>query len=309
MNQLETFNQYRSLLFAIAYRMLSSAMDAEDIVQETFLRWQQVNPMEIESPKAYLTTITTRLCLDQLRSARTQREVYVGPWLPEPLLAESAPDSAEIASLADSLSMAFLVLMESLSPVERAVYLLREVFDYDYPEIARIVSKSEIHCRQIVSRARQHLSSRRPRYEVLPGQQQRLSQQFAQACFSGDLPGLMTILAEDIVLHSDGGGKIKAAMRPIYGPDHVARFLLGILRKIPPGFTIHPAQINGQPGFITYIGNQPQIVLILDIMEERIGGIYVVVNPDKLRGLPDLDKAEPGVVRPKSLRKEVDGRQ
>ena len=282
MNQLETFNQYRSLLFAIAYRMLGSAMDAEDIVQETFLRWQQVNPMQVESPKAYLTTITTRLCLDQLRSARAQREVYVGPWLPEPLLTESAPDSAEIAGLADSLSMAFLVLMERLSPVERAVYLLREVFDYDYSEIACIVGKSQVYCRQIVSRARQHLASHRPRYEVLPGQHQRLSQQFAQACFGGDLPGLMAVLAEDIVLQSDGGGKIKAAMRPIYSPNRVARFLLGILSKIPPGFTIRPAQINGQPGFIIYVDAQPQIVMILDIIGERIGGIYVVVNPDKL---------------------------
>lgn len=293
MNQLETFNQYRSLLFAIAYRMLGSAMDAEDIVQETFLRWQRVNLMEIESPKAYLTTIATRLCLDQLRSARAQREVYVGPWLPEPLLTESAPDSAEIAAVADSLSMAFLLLMESLSPLERAVYLLREVFDYDYPEIGRIVGKSEVYCRQIVSRARQHLASHRLRYEVLPGQQQRLSQQFAQACFSGDLSGLTAMLAEDIVLQADGGGKIKAAMRPIYGPDRVARFLLGILSKISAGFTIRPTQINGQPGIITYVNAQPENVMSLDIIGERIGRIYVVVNPDKLRGLPSLDKSEP----------------
>lgn len=293
MDQLETFNQYRSLLFAIAYRMLGSAMDAEDIVQEAFLRWQQVNPMEIESPKAYLTTITTRLSLDQLRSARAQREVYVGPWLPEPLLTESEPEAAEIAGQADSLSIAFLVLMENLSPVERAVYLLRQVFDYDYPEIGRIVGKSEVYCRQIVSRARQHLASRRPRYEVLPGQQQRLNQQFAQACFNGDLSGLTAILAEDIVLQADGGGKIKAAMRPIYGPDRVARFLLGILSKISAGFTIHPTQINGQPGIIIYVDAQPQNVMILDIIGERIGRIYVVVNPDKLRGLPYLDKSEP----------------
>ena len=293
MNQLETFNQYRSLLFAIAYRMLGSAMDAEDMVQETFLRWQEVQLMEIESPKAYLTTITTRLCLDQLRSARVQREVYVGPWLPEPLLTEAAPDSAEITALADSLSMAFLVLMESLSPIERAVYLLRQVFDYDYPDIARIVGKSEVYCRQIVSRARQHLARHRPRYEVLPGQQQQLSQQFAQACFSGDLSGLMATLAEDIVLQSDGGGKIKAAMRPVYGPDRVARFLQGILNKMPPGRTIRPAQINGQPGFIIYVDTQPQLVMILDIMGEGIHRVYVVANPDKLQGLPHLDKSEP----------------
>ena len=153
--------------------------------------------------------------------------------------------------------MAFLVLMESLSPLERAVYLLREVFDYDYPEITRIVGKSEVYCRQIVSRAKQHLASHRPRYEVLPEQQQRLSQQFAQACLSGDLSGLTAMLAEDIVLQADGGGKVKAAMRPIYGPDRVARFLLAIFSKILPDFTIRPAQINGQPGFITYLDAQP----------------------------------------------------
>lgn len=286
MDQLEVFNRHRPLLFAIAYRMLGSAMDAEDMVQESFLRWQQRQEVEIKAPKAYLTTIITRLCLDHLGSARVQRETYIGPWLPEPLMSEPAVDAANEVALADSLSLAFLVLLENLSPVERAVYLLREVFDYEYGEIARIVGKQEANCRQMVSRARQHIVARRPRYAPSPEQQERLAGEFMQLCTTGDMQGLMALLAEDIVLQSDGGGKAQAALLPLHGSERVATFLLAILRKAPAPLTYRPARINGQPGFIAYLDNQPYGVMTLDIGNNLIRGIYIVVNPDKLQGLP-----------------------
>jgi RNA polymerase sigma-70 factor, ECF subfamily len=288
MDQVEVFNQYRPLLFAIAYRMLGSAMDAEDMVQETFLRWQQRQEAEIKSPKAYLTTIITRLCLDYLDLARVKRETYVGQWLPEPLLSEPAVDVTDEVALADSLSMAFLVLLENLSPAERAVYLLHEVFDYGYGEIARIVDKSEANCRQMVHRARQHITARRPRYDPSPEQQERLTVEFMQLCTTGDMQGLMALLTEDIVLQSDGGGKVQAARRPIYGPKPVATLLVSFLRKAPVGISLRPARINGQPGFIIYLDKQPLGAVILDIRGNQIQGIYAVVNPEKLQGLPLL---------------------
>lgn len=288
MNRLETFNQYRPLLFAIAYRMLGSVMDAEDMVQETYVRWEQAADVAAQSPKAYLSSIVTRLCIDQLRSARVQREVYLGPWLPEPLLTDDTTGAAEMAALADSLSMAFLILLEKLSPVERAVFLLREVFDYEYDEIAAIVQKSEANCRQLVRRARAHLAAGRPRFAVSPAEQQQLARQFAVACTTGDLDGLLNTLADDIILWSDGGGKVAAAQRPVHGPARVARLLLGLLRQAPSNFVSHAATINGQPGFINYIDGRPISVLTLEIGNGRIQTIRVVVNPDELRRIPPL---------------------
>jgi RNA polymerase sigma-70 factor (ECF subfamily) len=215
MDRLETFNQYRPLLFSIAYRMLGSVMDAEDMVQETYLRWEQAYGNEIQSPKAYLSAIITRLCIDQLRSARAQREVYPGPWLPEPLITGEPAGTADIAALNESLSMAFLILLEKLPPVERAVFLLREVFDYPYGDIAAIVNKSEANCRQMVSRSKAYIAAGRPRFEVSPAEQQQLTSQFIEACTAGDLDNLVNILAEDIILWSDGGGKGAAARQPI----------------------------------------------------------------------------------------------
>jgi RNA polymerase sigma-70 factor (ECF subfamily) len=286
MDQVEVFNQYRPLLFAIAYRMLGSAMDAEDMVQETFLRWQQRPEVKIKAPKAYLTTIITRLCLDYLSLARVQREAYVGQWLPEPLLSEPALDVADEVALVDSLSMAFLVLLENLSPAERAVYLLHEIFDYDYTEIAQIVGKREDNCRQMVHRARQHITARRPRYDSSPEQQERLTVEFIQLCSTGDMQGLMALLSEDIVLRSDGGGKVQAALQPIRGLKQVATLLVSIFRKAPVGVSLKLARINGQPGFLSYLDNQPYAVVTLDIRENQIQGIYAVVNPEKLQGLP-----------------------
>lgn len=288
MDRVESFNQHRPLLFSIAYRMLGSAMDAEDMVQETFLRWQRVSEGTVQSPKAYLSAIVTRMCIDHLRSAHVQREEYIGPWLPEPLLTERIPDAADSAVLAESLSLAFLVLLESLSPVERAVYLLRQVFDYEYAEIARIVERSEANCRQMVKRARKHIAARRPRFRVSPEQQERLTYQFIQTCTSGDMEALFTLLAEDVILYSDGGGKAGSARKPIYGHAKVARLIFALLRKAPPTFTIRVAQVNGQPSIISYLDGHPQSVLMFDIAAGRIRAIYLIVNPEKLQRLPVL---------------------
>ncbi len=288
MKQLDVFDTHRSLLFSVAYRMLGSVMEAEDMVQETFIRWQKVNEAEVDSVKSYLTTIVTRLCLDHLRSARARRETYVGPWLPEPLVTEQAPDAAEHAALADSLSMAFLVLLERLTPTERAVFLLREVFDYSYAEIATIVDKSEANCRQMIRRARQHIANNRPRFEASVDDQQQLVVQFMETCANGDLPGLMNLLAEDITLWSDGGGQVHAARKPIYGASRVARFLLGISKKRPARFFVRVAQVNHQPGLISYVDDQPFGVFVFDINDGCIQAIRSIVNPDKLAQIPPL---------------------
>jgi RNA polymerase sigma-70 factor, ECF subfamily len=288
-SRIEHFDLYRPLLFSIAYRMLGSVMDAEDIVQEAFVRWQQAPEAEVRSPKAYLSTIVTRLCIDQLRSARAQREEYVGPWLPEPLPSERAPDVAHTAVLEESLSIAFLVLLESLTPTERAVFLLREVFDYDYDEISHLVGKSEANCRQIAHRARGYVAARRPRFERSPEQEERLTGSFLEVCMGGDMEGLLELLAEDIVLWSDGGGKARAALNPIRGSDKVARFFMGILGKAPPGLVVRQTRVNGQPSIIGYYADgQPQSVTTFDIAGERIRAIHILVNPEKLGNIPGL---------------------
>jgi RNA polymerase sigma-70 factor, ECF subfamily len=285
----EDFDRYRSLLFSIAYRMLGSVMDAEDIVQEAFVRWQGASQEEVRSPKAYLSAVVTRLSIDQLRSARARRDEYVGPWLPEPLPEEPVPDVADTAALNESLSMAFLVLLESLTPPERAVFLLRGVFDYDYGEISRLVGKSEANCRQIAHRAQRSIAARRPRLESTPEQEERLTGSFLEACMDGDMEGLLGLLTEDITLWSDGGGKVRAALNPIRGSDKVARFLLGVLSKAPPGLVVRQTRVNGQPGIIGYYADgQPQSVTTFDVAEERIRAIRILVNPEKLRNIPNL---------------------
>ncbi len=287
MNRLEIFNEHRPLLFSLAYRMLGTVMDAEDMVQETYVRWQQADAEEVKAPKAYLSTIITNLCINHLQSARVKREEYIGPWLPEPLImTDENMDPARNITMADSLSMAFMVLLERLQPAERAAFLLREVFDYDYDEIARMLGKTEANCRQMVHRARQHIRERRPRFDVSKETQARLTQQFMQACASGDLEGLMSLLTEDVQLLSDGGGQVNAARKPITGADRVARFFTGLMKKAAPGaLSVRPAEINGQPGLITYLNGRLLNVLALDIAENQIRGIYIVVNPDKLRRL------------------------
>ncbi|HEX6555482.1 MAG TPA: RNA polymerase sigma-70 factor [Ktedonobacteraceae bacterium] len=284
-NITQIFNQYRVLLFSIAYRMLGSVTDAEDIVQEAFLRWLQASDKEIQSPKAFLSTVVTRLCIDQLRSARAQRELYVGPWLPEPLPTGQRPDLTETAILAESLSFAFLVMLENLGPLERAVFLLREVFDYDYAEIAAIVGRSEANCRQVLHRAHQHLKQRRPRFEVSREQQERMTSQFLHASLGGDMQGLLSLLAEDVVFAADSGGKVLAGLKPVHGADKVARGVLGGRRFLPPGIQGSIEEVNGQPAIVGYVDGRPFIVVLFSMEGERIRRVYQVVNPDKLHWL------------------------
>lgn len=282
----DIFTEYRPLLFSIAYRMLGSVADAEDIVQDTFLRWHALPTNEaVESPRAYLSTIVTRLCINHMHSARVQREMYVGPWLPEPLVTEHVPSVADTIEQRESLSVAFLLVLESLAPVERAVFLLRDVFDYEYAEIARIVEKSEANCRQMARRAREHIAQHQSRFTVPREISERLTQRFIAACLGGDMPGLLALLREDSVAVTDGGGKVTAARNRIYGADHIARAVLGVLKKLPQGMTYHAAEINGQPGFIWTLDEEPQGAIVLDIVEDHIHAVYLVVNPDKLRNL------------------------
>lgn len=276
------FEQYRGLLFGIAYRMLSSATDAEDIVQDAFVRWLQADESAIQSPKAYLSTVVVRLCIDQLRHAKAHREHYIGPWLPEPIATDRRTDLVETAILAESLSFAFLVLLESLSPLERAVLLLREVFDYDYAEVAAIVGKSEANCRQVLHRAHQHLGQRQPRFSVSRQQQEDLTHQFLRATTAGDLRGLTELLADEIVFTGDGGGKGQTGRQPVHGADKVARGALGGLRSLIGSLEPRIMEVNGQPAIVGYREGQPYGVLLLDVDDGRIQGIYVVVNPDKL---------------------------
>lgn len=292
MDRVDSFNQQRSLLFSISYRMLGSVVEAEDILQEAFIRWQQTANIEEGSSRAYLSTIVTRLCIDHLKSAHTRREEYVGPWLPEPLLTETSPDPADMITLNESLSMAFLVMLESLSPVERAVFVLREVFDYDYAEISHVVGKSESNCRQIARRARRAAAARSHRFDSSSEEQNRITERFVEACSSGELSGLLSLLKEDVVLYADGGGEVSAARNPIFGADRVARYLLGLLRKrfhdLEATYTVRREQINGQPGLVAYAGRQPASVLTLEAVGGNIRTIHIVLNPDKLRSLPLL---------------------
>jgi RNA polymerase sigma-70 factor (ECF subfamily) len=285
MDRAEVFQEYRPLLFAIAYRMLGTAMDAEDMVQEAYLRWQQAPVQDVSSPKAYLSAIITRLCIDELRSARVRREAYVGPWLPEPMVMEQPADRV---ALAESLSTAFLVLLESLSPAERAVFLLREVFDYDYAEIAHILETSQANCRQMFKRAKDHIAARRPRFNTAPEQRNRLMAQFVQACTSGDMNGLLALFTQDVTLYSDGGGKVRAARNPIYGSLNVARYLLGVLAKAPAGLEARLGEANGQEAVLVYLDGQPYAVVTFDVDEDRIRAVYNQLNPDKLRNVPRL---------------------
>lgn len=284
------FNQYRQLLFSIAYRMLGSAADAEDMLQETFIRWQQSAQTEIESPRAFLVTIISRLCIQQLESARVKREQYVGQWLPEPIFTGEHSDPSESTRMQESLSMAFLLLLEKLTPAERATFLLREVFDYEYSEVASILGKSEAHCRQLFRRARQSVSSGRPRFEASSEQHKKLLEEFLVASSSGQLEDLVALLSNDVVLYSDGGGKASAALNPIYGRDHVSRFLLGSTQKtVPAGVITRLEEVNGQPSIVYYAaGGRPGCVLNFEIADGVIQNIYVVTNPEKLSRLPKM---------------------
>jgi RNA polymerase sigma-70 factor (ECF subfamily) len=283
------FDELRPSAFAIAYRMLGSVSEAEDVVQEGFLRLHQVREggERIESPRAYLSTVVSRLSLDHLRSARVRRETYVGEWLPEPLVA-SANDPARKAEMADSLSLAFLVLLESLSPEQRAAFLLHEVFEEPYDRIAEIIATSEQNARQLVSRARRHVEERRPRFEVSREQHKELATRFFAAAEEGDLEALEELLAHDVVLHSDGGGKAPTIARAIHGRARVARTLVAGLRTAARavGFTLRREEVNGQPGAL-FFDREGKVagVMILDVADGQIQGVNSIVNPEKLRHL------------------------
>ena len=287
--RLASFDQYRSLLFSVAYRMLGSVVDAEDMLQETFIRWQQAPDVEIRSPRAFLVTIISRLCINQLQSARVQREEYVGQWLPEPVITGPGSDPLEIIRVDESLSMAFLVMLERLTAIERAVFLLREVFDYEYSEIAAVLGQSEANCRQILSRAKQHVSAIRPRFKASSQKKNGLLERFLKATSDGDMEGLVALLSSDVVLHSDGGGKAIASPNLIQGADNVARGIFGGLQKIvPKNLARHVIEINGEPGVVSYLDGKPHSVLTLSAGEGRIHAIYILTNPEKLAHLPGL---------------------
>jgi RNA polymerase sigma-70 factor (ECF subfamily) len=282
----ESFESYRPYLFAIAYRMLGSAMDAEDMVQETYLRYQTTRPETIHSLKAYLTTILVRLCMDQLQLARRKRELYVGPWLPEPILTEETTDTAnpeKRVETEESISLAFLVLLEQLQPFERAVFLLREVFEYEFAEIAAMLEKSEAACRRSFSRAKKHLADRRPRFPPAPETHRQLLTSFLVAVRSGEMTTLTNLLSENVTLWADGGGKVKqAALRPIRGRNAVARFSLGTRRFWPENYRVELEEVNGQAAMIIRTGGQAFSVLTIEVEQGQIQAIRIIANPEKL---------------------------
>jgi RNA polymerase sigma-70 factor (TIGR02957 family) len=281
----EIYEELRPLLFSIAYRMLGSASEAEDVVQDAFLRFHRAAEEEdIENPKAYLSQIVTRLSIDQLRSARVRRESYTGTWLPEPLIGDAAPDVAQHAETADSLSMAFLVLLESLSPVERAVFLLREVFEYPYDEIAEVVGKSEDNTRQLAVRARRHIEDRKPRFEADRKRRDELAEQFFVAAEEGDTDGLKQLLAEDVVFYGDGGGKAPAISRPLFGREPVVKLLRNLFTMGGEmGLQVAPTTVNGEPGLIARDPEDRVLsVISIHIVDGQIESFHSVVNPDKL---------------------------
>jgi len=289
----ESFEALRPKLFSIAYRMLGSVSEAEDVVQEAFLRQQRVvlRGDEIDSPRAYLSAVVTRLSIDELRSARARREVYVGEWLPEPVLTdgdeEPLLDPADYAEQADSLSLAFLVLLEELTPVERAVFLLHDVFAYGYDEIADTVGKSEQNCRQLATRARRRIDENKPRFETSREEKERLAARFFAAAEDGDVAALVEMLAADVAVYGDGGGKAPALPRPVFGRDRVSQLIVGWGSQLGElRITLHPHEVNGQPGAML-LDEDGRIVnvLSLDIADGLVQTIRSVINPDKLRHL------------------------
>jgi len=276
----------RPYLFSIAYRMLGTVSEAEDVVQEAYVR--MIGADTIEQPRAYAAKVTTRLAIDTLRSARVRRESYVGPWLPEPLLTSDADtDPAHRIELDESVSTAFLVLMESLSPLERAAYVLREGFDYSYGELAQVLERSEASCRQLVVRARAHIEERRPRFDPDVHRRDELATAFLAASETGNLGALEALLAEDVQIFGDGGGKAAAVLHPVSGSVQVARFLLGLMRQAKTrGWALRPVEVNGQPGFaVDDPDGRLLSVLALHIADGRVQTLHSVANPDKLRHL------------------------
>lgn len=287
---LGVFEDHRPLLFGIAYRMLGSAADAEDIVQDAWLKWSAVDRENVENPRAYLARTVTNLSLNRLSSAAAQRESYVGPWLPEPLVTE--PDASADVEVAESVSLAMLVVLESLSPLERAVFLLKEVFGFSFGEIAGMLDRGEASVRQVGSRARAHVRERRPRYDAPTELRRRVTDEFLAACLGGDLNRMMEMLAPDVTAWTDGGGRVRAALRPLHGADNFARWLIGVMtRPDMADGAAYPVDVNGQPGLLITVGGQVDSVFCLDIDETgTIRAVRGVRNPEKLtRVRPPLD--------------------
>jgi RNA polymerase sigma-70 factor (TIGR02957 family) len=283
----EAFVAHRNLLFTVAYEMLGSAADAEDVLQETWLRWVKVAPEEVRDQRAYLVRITTRQSLNRLRTTSRRKEAYVGPWLPEPLL--TTRDVAEDVELAESVSMALMLVLETLGPTERAVFVLREVFDVGYDEIAQAINKTPAAVRQIAHRARQHVDARRPRTTVSQSETRAALESFQRALETSDLQCLLDVLAPEVVLMSDGGGIKQAALRPIIGAEKVARYYLGGLAKFLSGMgstkaalTIAPSMVNGSPALLVHLNGQVDGVMAVRVEDARITGLYYVCNPEKL---------------------------
>ncbi|WP_405482959.1 RNA polymerase sigma-70 factor [Streptomyces sp. NBC_00009] len=285
---IEVFEEHRPVLMGVAYRMLGRVADAEDVVQDAWLRWAQADRDEVREPRAYLVRVATRLAIDRLRQAQVRREAYVGPWLPEPLVTDfgpTAPDTAEAAVLAESVSLAVLVVLESLSPLERAVFVLREAFGFPFAEIATTLERSESAVRQLAGRARKHVDERRPRFDVDPVEQRALTERFLAAATGGDLEGLMTLLAPDARLVGDSGGKSKAPLRVIESADKVGRFLLGAAKGGGAAFTFRIVELNAGPAVLALVDGKPDSVFQVDVADGHVQCVYIVRNPDKLTSL------------------------
>src|SRR5215211_2828375 len=295
------FDEHRALLISVAYRILGSVTDAEDTVQEAWLRWSGVNPSDVRDPRAFLVRVTTRLAIDRLRRAKTRRESYVGPWLPEPIL--TGRDVAEDVALAESVSMAMLVVLETLSPLERAVFVLREAFGMPYAEIGEVIGRNEEAVRQLARRARDHVQERRVRYDADETEQRRVTERFLEAASGGDLEALMGVLAPGVTLVADGGGRALAPRRPVRGAEKVARFLLAVATEermarflrsvgsepIVADLRVSMASVNGGPGILVFSGDKPISVLVLDISDGVVRAIHLVANPEKLAGVRGIE--------------------
>ncbi|MFE5094307.1 RNA polymerase sigma factor SigJ [Streptomyces sp. NPDC056638] len=284
----DVFEDHRPVLTGVAYRMLGRIADAEDVVQEAWLRWSSASREDVREPRAFLVRITTRLAIDRLRQVQSRREAYVGPWLPEPLVTDfgpAVPDTAEQTVLADSVSVAVLVVLESLSPLERAVFVLREAFGFPYAEIAATLDRTEAAVRQLAGRARHHVEERKPRYDVDPAQRRDLTERFLAAAAGGDIEELLALLAPDVRLVGDSGGKSKAPLRVIESADKVGRFLFAVTHEQTQDLDIRFLELNGAPGLLVLSGGRPDSVFQVDVRDGLIQCVYIVRNPDKLSGL------------------------
>ena len=287
----ELFEEHRPVLMGVAYRMLGRVADAEDVVQDAWLRWSGGDRTAVREPRGFLVRITTRLAVDRLRQIKARGETYVGPWLPEPCatdFGDTVTDAAERAVLADSVSLAVLVVLETLSPLERAVFVLREAFGYPYADIAAMLDRGEAAVRQLAARARRHVDERRPRYDVDPARRRDLTERFLDAAAGGDLEGLMELLAPDVRLVGDSGGKARAPLRVLDGADHVGRFFVGVAGKGLPDASVRMVELNGGPALLVLSGGKPDTVVQIDADGDRIRTVYVVRNPDKLAALAAL---------------------